>query len=112
MHGRCSPGTRKRTVKPFKVERWGPKRLRGILESIEAAINRRTPIKGIGIEATENPDGVQISASSEGGEIDDSDTDKGGGGGSGGTNVDLYGAQNGAPAVFHLKQSSAPTPIP
>jgi hypothetical protein len=95
----------------FKIKPWGPKKLREIFKSIETAINKRAPIPGLGIDADEQPDGVQIHAKSEVGASGEAQVDSSGGGASG-TTVDLFGALNGQPAVFHLLQSSPPTSPP
>lgn len=86
---------------------WGPKRLRELFKIVETRLSKLRPIEGTGIRISEETDGVQISVDNAppvGSNILD-----GTGGGSGGTTADLYGALNGAPAIYHLKQSSAPT---
>jgi hypothetical protein len=91
----------------FKISLWGPKRLRAIFTEIEDAINTRAPLEGCGIRLSQQPDGREISADiAKGG--DDSSVAAGGGG----SPVDIYGAFNGAPAVFHLKQTAPPTVPP
>lgn len=93
----------------FEVTKWGPKKLREILEQIQNAINDRTPTAGIGIECDESENGIQINLSAaQTGTPEDS---KGGTGVSSGTAVDIYGALNGFPALYHLLQSSPPTPV-
>lgn len=93
----------------FKIERWGPQKLQKIWESIENGINERTPVAGMGIEIDISDKGSQISTSVA---VDAARAEnQGQGGGSVGTPVDLYGAYNGAPALFHLSQTSAPTPL-
>lgn len=88
---------------------WGPPKLRELFKIVETRLNKLRPIPGTGIRISEETDGVQISADNGpqvGGNIFD-----GGGGGGGGSNINLYGAYLGAPYQFHLKQSSAPTPV-
>lgn len=95
---------------PLKIPRWGPKPVRKIWDLIEVAVNARTPKEGLGTKVKENKDGVQVSAevgASAGLEASLEPE----GAGSSGTPVDLYGAFNGAPAIFHLLQSSEPTPV-
>jgi hypothetical protein len=97
-------------METFKIAPWGPKKLREIFKSIEAAINARTPLAGLGIDHDEQPDGVQIHAKpSDLGASGEADAT---GGGGGGTSIDIYGYFNGAPAVFHLLQSAPPTQPP
>lgn len=92
----------------FKLTKdFGPPRLRKVHQELAAGINRSWPKKGNGIAADEYPDGVQISIETPANPNQD---DGGSGGGGSGTPVNLYGALNGAPAIFHLLQSSAPTP--
>lgn len=93
------------TETKLKIPKWGPKKLRAIFEKIEAAVNATTPKAGFGIEITEEENGIYISLT------DEAATSAGltGEGGGGGASVDLYGARNGAAAVFHLLQSGAPT---
>lgn len=96
----------------FSLPNFGPPKLRKIHEAIAAKINQIIPLPGIGIDVDQKPDGLQISARAQ------VSPDKGktgatiGGGSSSGTPVDIYGSLNGAPAVFHLLQTSAPAPIP
>lgn len=81
-------------------------KLDGIFETFQNAINERTPKASIDIDIDEQPDGMEISLSesaSPGGALGDT------AGGGGGASINLYGARDGAPAVFHLLQSSAPT---
>lgn len=85
---------------------WGPPKLRELFGIVEKRLNKLRPLPGTGIRLNETSDGVEISlddAPQIGSNILD------GAGGAGGTNAALYGAFNGAPAIFHLKQSSAPT---
>lgn len=96
-------------MKEFKIDSsWGPPRLRAIFKSIEDAINLRTPLPSESSDVNEKPDGMEIIQKAWG--TPGSDGDVAGGGG-GGTASNLYGALNGAPATFHLLQSSAPTPL-
>jgi hypothetical protein len=95
-------------VKAFTIQPWGPKKLREIFKSIVDAINARTPIEGLGVNVEEHPEGLQIHAEIGAAGAADGGTP----GGSGGGPVDLYGALSGAPAVFHLLQSSPPTSPP
>lgn len=95
----------------FTIDKWGPKRLRKIWESIEGEINRNRPTSGLGTDVDVTNGGSQISISSlkpPGGT--DKENAQGGGTG-GGSSVNLYGAFNGAPALFHLSQTSPPTPL-
>lgn len=78
--------------------KWGPGKLRDILNAISKGVNRRTPIAGVGIDISEEKDGVQISISSPPG------------GRSAGQPEDIYGAFNGAPAVFNINVNSV-TPV-
>lgn len=94
----------------IEIKEWGPVPLRKIVNQIVEGINLRTPIAGCGIAATEEPDGVQISLENNPAPVGGSAGTAGGSGG--GTRVDIYGAKDGAPYVFHLLQSSAPTPVP
>lgn len=92
------------------LSNWGPKKLRELFSKVEKRLNKLRPLPGTGIRLNETSDGVEIN-------VDDtpqvgSNILDGAGGGSGGTNVALYGAFNGAPAIFHLKQSSPPTSPP
>lgn len=91
----------------FRLTKWGPPMERKIQSEIEDRVNRITPRAGPGLKITENPDGSVISLETK---PSDAASAPGGGGGSG-ANIDLYGALNGAPALFHLVQSSAPTPL-
>lgn len=93
--------------KSFTVAKWGPKKLREILESIQNAINDRAPKAGLGIDVDAQPDGAQIS--SQGAQLGGGTGDSAVGGG---TSQDVYGAFNGAPAVFHLLRTRAPTVPP
>lgn len=92
----------------FKIKPWGPKTLQKIHEDIAREINERTPLSGCGIKVGEEPDGMPLSLDEQG----NPNQDDAGGAGGGGTPVNVYGALNGAPAVFHLLQSSPPTPLP
>lgn len=99
-------------MKPVKLLRWGPKKLREIVVAIEGALNARTPHEGLGISLDESSGkGFQISTKLAGGAAIQDSKDGLALGGSGGTNVNVYGALNGAPAVYHLLQSSPPTPV-
>lgn len=94
--------------KQFKIPKWGPRRLREILQLIEDAINVRTPKAGFGVTTSREPDGTLIhyqEAINAGIAANDS-------GGNSGSPIALYGANSGAPALFHLLQSSAPTALP
>lgn len=90
----------------FKLKKWGPKKLREIFEAIEIGINERTPLPSVTIDVSQKPDGREIIVKSKNSGADDAG---GSGGSGGGTSIALYGARNGAAAVFHLLQSSAPT---
>lgn len=92
----------------FIIDKWGPKRLREIFEKIQNAINERTPLASETAEVNETPLGMQICFKTQG---NASASDDGGAGG-GGTNQDIYGSLNGAPAVFHLSRTRAPTVPP
>lgn len=92
---------------PFKIKPWGPRKLQKILEDIAREITERTPLPGCGVHVGEEPDGMPLSLETPS-HVNPDDSS----GGGGGTSVNLYGALNGAPAVFHLLQSSAPTPVP
>lgn len=100
------------TEQKFKLRKWGPKILRGILQAIEDRINEITPKGGLGgITTSREPDGMMIhyqAAINAGIAANDA----GGGGGSGGTPVAMAGAEDGAPRIFHLVQSSPSTPFP
>jgi hypothetical protein len=69
----------------FKLKPWGPKRLRDLFEAVTDEINRRTPVKGIGIGIDETPTGYQISVEPPSGAKDAEQKGGGGGGGGGGT---------------------------
>lgn len=99
-------------IDQIKIKPWGPPVLREIIGELQDAINERTPLPGMGIKFDEREDGVQISTTLAQPPAVVKDPQGSGGGGSSGANVDLYGALNGAPAIFHLVQTSAPTPIP
>lgn len=85
--------------------------MRKIIQDLIDAINARTPREGIGISIKEYPDGAVIAQS--GGALTGTvgGAAKKKGAGTSGTPVDFYGAFNGAPAIFHLLQSSDPTPL-
>lgn len=86
---------------------WGPVKFREVINWLVEEINARSPIPGCGINISEDATGREISTKPEvagGNPV--------GGGTSSGTPVDLYGALNGAPAVFHLLQDSPPTALP
>lgn len=87
---------------------FGPPKLQRIHDEIVAQINRIKPIKGIGIIIDQRDDGSQISADHPATPNSD---DPGSGAGGSGAAVSVYGAVNGAPGVFHLLQSHAPTPL-
>lgn len=95
----------------LKLLKFGGKKFKENWERIEAEVNQNKPVDGLGIICDATPNGTQVSTA------DAKNAAAGGAGSSssngsgGGSNVDLYGAYNGAPAVFHLKQSSAPTPL-
>lgn len=90
-----------KTVPPF---------LRKLVKSIVDGINQRAPIEGFGIEISEEPDGRRVELRQPKA-VDDA-TGGSGNPSSSGTTVNVYGSLNGAPATYHLLQSSAPTPIP
>lgn len=69
------------------------------------------PVAGMGIVVDENKNGSQISQAEPKTSDGSGGTGSNGGGGSSGTPVNLYGVLNGAPATYHLLQSSAPTPV-
>lgn len=85
---------------------WGPKKLRELFGIVEKRLNKLRPLPGTGIRLNETSDGVEIN-------IDDTpETGSNildGAGGGGGTTVAIYGAKDGAPAIFHLKQASPAT---
>lgn len=93
--------------KMFELDKFGPKKWRKILGQYEAAINIIAPIEGDGMQLDFNNDGVLYST-----EAACSGDGSNSGGGTAGTPVDVYGAHNGAPAVFHLLQSSSPSAVP
>lgn len=96
----------------FKIDRpYGPSRLREVHGQLVQEINKRTPIEGIGIRITEHENGFQISTETKPGPEKSGTEGTQGGGGTDGTSIDIYGAFNGDPAIFHLLQSSAPTPL-
>lgn len=86
----------------------GWKKLDDILERFQNALNERTPLASETIELDEQPDGLQICVKTVGGS---SSGDSDSGGSAAGNAGDLFGAYNGAPAVFHLNQSAPPTPL-
>lgn len=90
----------------FQIQKWGP--YRGVLGAIEKRINEITPIAGLGISVDESPGGSQISATS--GNVSSGGANSGPRSSASGS-VDLYGAHNGAPALFHLKEAAPPTPL-
>lgn len=96
-------------MKVLELTKWGPPRLREIIGEIQNAINNRTPVAGLGLDCDECENGVQISLENVKGTPDD--TKSGAGAPSGGTTVNIVGALNGAPATYHLLQSSPPTPL-
>lgn len=99
-------------MSPFKIEmKTVPPFLRKLVKSIVDGINERAPIEGFGIEISEEPDGRRVEIRQPKA-VDDATSGSGNPSGSSGTTVSVYGAFNGAPATFHLLQSSAPTPIP
>lgn len=83
----------------------GWKKLKDILEEIQNAINERTPLASDTIDLDEKGNGLQICVKEN---TSSSEEQEGSNGGSG-TQVAIYGARDGAPAIFHLLQSSAPT---
>lgn len=92
----------------FKLSKdFGPPKLRKVHDELVSRINQITPIQGLGTRVDQREDGRQISADHPG--VPNAD-DTGSGGGGSGTPVNLYGALNGAPATYHLLQSSPPTP--
>lgn len=108
-------------------EDFGPPKLRKIHQTLVSWINAITPKEGLGIKLVRGTASGQASVSKEGlgaasgiqihadpGVSGEASIKKPSpsGGGSSGTPVDVYGAFNGAPAVFHLFQSSAPTQPP
>lgn len=98
-------------MSPFKIEKKDVfPFLRKLVSTIIGAINARTPKEGFGISIEDKPDGEEISVNVS--ELADALSASSGGAISSGTPVNVYGAFNGAPATFHLLQSSAPTPIP
>lgn len=98
-------------MKSFKIDQWGPPRLRAIFKSIQDRINAITPLGSETTDVDEKPDGMQIIEKAWGpAPVPEGDV-AGGGGGAGGTPVDLYGARDGAAAIFHLLQSSPPTAL-
>lgn len=94
----------------IKLTRWGPAKLRKILEEIEDRLNENRPIQGLGIQTKQEDDGVYISTAAAQKAQDEEKTGATGGTTSG-TVADIYGALNGQPALFHLFQSSPPTPV-
>lgn len=97
-------------MQKLKIKPWGPGPLRNITETLVDAINKRTPLPSETIDIDERPDGAQIIRKDDvtGDSEDSAKVDPGG---DGGTNVDIVGMLNAAPATFHLLQSSAPTPL-
>lgn len=102
-------------MKPFKIDKpFGPPKLRNQVQRIAEEISKRTPLKGFGIDISEQPDGLRISLATDNKEqpAEGSEVDEEGGGGGGTGSVDLYGSLNGVPAIFHLSQTADPDPIP
>lgn len=98
-------------MSPFKIEKKDVfPFLRKLIATIIGAINARTPKAGFGISIEDKPDGEEISVNVS--ELSDALSGSSGGAIGSGTPVDIYGAFNGAPATYHLLESSAPTPIP
>lgn len=99
-------------MKPVKLPRWGPKKLREIVAIIEGALNARTPHEGLGINLDESSGkGFQISTKLAGGAAIQDSKDGLALGGGGGTPFNLYGALNGAPATWPVSLTGPPTPI-
>lgn len=98
-------------IEPLKIEPWGPKKLRKIFEDIVKAVNTRTPLKGLGTEVDERPDGVEIDTSEAKAAAAVAAKLAASGGGGFSTHVDIYGSFNGQPAIFHLVQTAPPTPV-
>lgn len=94
--------------KLFKIPQWGPKRLREIHQSIQDAINERTPKESLTISVQQLQDGVRhnLKAENQGAKGVSS-----GNAGGGGTPFSLYGELNGAAARYPVLLSSPPTPI-
>lgn len=90
----------------FEIEEWGPPKLREIHKQIETRINENCPVEGLGIRISQDPTGRRIEAAAATPQGGDQNVSSGGG-----TSVDLAGMLNGAPAIFHLLQSSAPTAL-
>lgn len=92
----------------FKLSKdFGPPKLRKVHEELVEQINRNRPLPGLATKTEQMDDGIRIHGDHPATPNAD---DGGSGGGGSGTPVNLYGALNGAPAIFHLLQSSAPTP--
>lgn len=96
------------SLKPLKWEKkWGPPKLRQIVDWLVDSINERTPRAGIGLEADESKNGVQLSLRET-----NAPTNEGIGGtggvstGGSGTPTNIYGSFNGAPAVFNINTNS------
>lgn len=95
--------------KRFKLPGTGWVKLDQILQKIEDAVNERAPVPGLGIAIEQTSDGSQISwnITPTQGEKDQPIGTQGGG--NSGPVVNIFGAVNGLPKVFHLFQSSPPT---
>lgn len=92
----------------FKIPGKGPgKKLARIFQYIEDALNAVYPQEGIGIEISRETNGSFVSTKTSPAVGAGAGGDTHGGGK--GTPINVYGAYNGAPAVFHLLQSSAPS---
>lgn len=90
----------------FKITKWGPKKLQAIFQEAEDEINGITPLQGRGIIFEWRDDGVLIET------VSAVAASQAGDGSSGtGPNINVYGAFNGNPVLFHLLQSAPPTPL-
>lgn len=89
--------------------KFGPNKIRENNAAVESGINRSTPKEGFGITLSQEENGLYISISEDVAAAIGLSGDQSGG--ASGTPIALYGVYNGAPALFHLLQSSAPTPL-
>lgn len=93
----------------LELDKFGGKRFKENWTKIETEINQNAPVNGLGIVCDVTSGGTQISTEEAVASAGGSSSSSGVTGG--GATVDLYGAFNGQPALFHLKQTSAPTPL-
>ncbi|HEY2681622.1 MAG TPA: hypothetical protein VGI59_09905 [Candidatus Udaeobacter sp.] len=90
----------------WKLEtKWGPKKLRELLQAIIAQINAITPVAGPGI-SIDYTQGAMIMT-----DVPSGKPPTGPSATPSGKSFDIYGSLNGAPAVYHVLTSADPTPI-